>query len=157
MNQAYEKLLGYTFTEVSGSNFIELQTRGESSQASPGASHPHTSATTGEIQLSNHSPAAAGGGNPLSRPSDPTTITTTPTTTNAPQPPSLQTQMSTTNNPSLSFHDHVVEELSHGKLWEGSYMYSRKVGEPIFLNSRVFPFNYHSPPGRAPSDLSLNK
>jgi hypothetical protein len=39
------------------------------------------------------------------------------------------------------FHDHLLQEISHGKEWEGNYMYNPKTGDPIFLNSKVLPFN----------------
>ena len=47
-------------------------------------------------------------------------------------------------HPRQSFHDHVIDDITQGKYWEGNYAYSRKGGDSIELHSRVSPFSYRN-------------
>lgn len=44
-------------------------------------------------------------------------------------------------------HDHILADISQGKEWEGNYVYNPKTGEPIYLTSRILPYNCHLPRG----------
>lgn len=147
MNRAYEKLLGFSSAEVIGSDFIDIQTKSEQSWAG-----------------TRQSPVPSAEPNP-NRSTTPTNLPgrhegTSPSNPHLPplsQQPLQSSTLSTATTQHQTFHDHVLEDLSQGKQWEGNYMYSKKTGEPIFLNSRLFPFSYHRTRNRLThlQDLSI--
>ncbi|CAG7835157.1 unnamed protein product [Allacma fusca] len=149
VNRAYEKVLGYSSVEISGSNFIELQFKQQQSQV---ASQGEQQGNCNPSFYNNLPPG------PPSRPDAANSPTNPNVSSVAPNPSSMGLSGSGSNttatnsstqtqnqvqllSPAAPFHDHVLEELQQGKEWEGNYMYNRKTGDPIFLNSRVLSFN----------------
>ena len=141
VNRAYEKVLGYSSTEISGSSFLELQYKHhqlqqqqsqvayqDQQQQQQGYNLCNSTVTNAQPNQQSrpetaNSPTNPAGGGILSE-------------STKSQSPNVQLL-----SPPAPFHDHVLEELSQGKDWEGNYMYNRKMGDPIFLNSRVLPFS----------------
>ncbi|XP_021956702.1 high affinity cAMP-specific and IBMX-insensitive 3',5'-cyclic phosphodiesterase 8A isoform X2 [Folsomia candida] len=123
VNRAYERLMGYSCEEITGCDFHELQTRG-------GGGHHNSLTMEPDVQGRNDA-------------NSPTTLNTGGRVSPAGAAVATTSQQGQHHGHPLPppFHDHLLQEISHGKEWEGNYMYNPKAGDPIFLNSKVLPFN----------------
>ncbi|ODM98321.1 High affinity cAMP-specific and IBMX-insensitive 3',5'-cyclic phosphodiesterase 8B [Orchesella cincta] len=142
VNRAYEKVVGYSLDEVVGCDFHEFQNKASSSSgmtaAHIGGSEPDSSqhqppATTGLYSCTS-SHQQPRGGEHQGGVSSPTAIS-----------PPNNLPVSSAASIGIPMHDHILADISQGKEWEGNYVYNPKTGEPIYLTSRILPYNCHLP------------
>ncbi|CAL8088263.1 unnamed protein product [Orchesella dallaii] len=153
VNRAYEKVVGYSLDEVVGCDFHEFQNKASSSSGATvstahvvsGGSESEPShqppATTGLYTSSSSSQqqssrGSCGGEQHPGGVSSPTAIS-----------PPCNLPVSSAASIGIPMHDHILADISQGKEWEGNYLYNPKTGEPIYLTSRILPYNCHLPRG----------
>ena len=123
-------------------------------QQQPSSSHTSSSPSQATI-VSNKVGAASAAAATATAVADTPAVINSPTAISPPT--NLPMSSSSTAGVSLGIpmHDHILADISQGKEWEGNYVYNPKTGEPIYLTSRILPFNCHLPRGvrRHPSSV----
>lgn len=123
-------MLGHSSTGICGQDFLQLQNKW--------ANEEKSETQTTSLYHSNFRPEPL----PSSVISVPKSVSPTnpnnnPQVTQVTTAPTYQYQLAQ----QLPFHDHLLEELTPGKEWDGCYVFNPKAGDPLCLNTRVYPVN----------------